>query len=149
MVPESSGCWAPQGRDSVSDLHDPGWWTLGGEALVRWEEKTFAALLEMSTWMRRGPRSKVDNAGGRTEEGDWGVQVEYFSDRWEGRDMGPELRSQKIKPGTLPARNTEPIRGLGLTLALARLKAGGEWGELIGHARCNINGGGQFHSFLN
>lgn len=67
---------------------------------------------------------------GHTGERNWGVQVEYFSDCWKGQDMGPELRSQKIKPGTLPARNTEPIRGLGLALALARLKAGGEWGSL-------------------
>lgn len=62
--------------------------------------------------------------------------------------MGPEPRSQKIKPRALPARNTEPIRGLGLALALARRKAGGEWGEFIGFTCGNIHGGGQFHSFL-
>lgn len=41
--------------------------------------------------------------------------------------MSPELGGQKIKPGTFPALSIEPIRGLGLASALAKLKAG--WGE--------------------
>lgn len=73
-----------------------------------------------------GPWSGLNTAEAAQGRGGVSVQLEYFSDCWEGQDIGPELRGLKIKPGTFPALNIEPIRDLRLALARAKRKGVGK-----------------------